>query len=39
MAESRMDDKTRMIPLAFLKESIPYYKAAGLGKKVKEVVY
>ena len=37
MADHRMDDETRMIPLTFLKESIPYYKLAGLNKKVKEV--
>lgn len=37
MADSRMDDETRMIPLSLLKEAIPYYKLSGLVKKVKEV--
>lgn len=37
MAEYRVDDDSRMIPLGFYKESIPYFKAAGLYKKVKEV--
>lgn len=37
MADYRMDDETRMIPLSFLKEAIPYYKLAGNEKKVKEV--
>lgn len=37
MAEHRMDDESRMIPLGFYKEAIPYFKAAGLNKKVKEV--
>jgi len=32
-----MDDETRMIPLGLLKEAIPYYKHAGLDKKVREV--
>jgi hypothetical protein len=37
MAHSRMDDESRMIPLSLFKEAIPYYKLAGLTKKVKEV--
>ena len=37
MADHRMDDETRMVPLSFLKEAIPYYKLAGLDKKVKEI--
>jgi hypothetical protein len=37
LVDSRMDDETRMIPLSFLKEAIPYYKLAGLVKKIKEV--
>jgi Domain of unknown function (DUF4209) len=37
MADYRMDDESRMIPLSFLKEAIPYYKLAGLDEKVHEV--
>jgi len=37
MADFRMDDESRMIPLSFLKESLPYYKLAGLDKKVREI--
>lgn len=37
MANHRMDDETRMIPLSFLKEAIPYYKLAGSEKKVREI--
>lgn len=37
MADFRMDDDSRMIPLSFLKEAIPYYKLAGMDKKVREV--
>lgn len=37
MAEHRLDDESRMIPLGFYKEAIPYFKAACLNKKVKEV--
>ncbi len=37
MADLRMDDDSRMIPLSFLKEALPYYKLAGLDKKVREV--
>lgn len=37
MADFRMDDESRMIPLSFLKEAIIYYKAAGLHNKVKKI--
>jgi hypothetical protein len=37
MAETRMDDETRMVPLSLYKDAITYYKAAGLNKKVKEI--
>lgn len=37
MAESRMDDETKMIPLSFYKEAIPYYKLAGQNKKAKQI--
>lgn len=37
MAEYRMDDESRIVPLRFYKEAIPYFKAAGLHKKVKAV--
>ncbi len=37
MADHRMDDETRIVPLGLLKEAIPYFKSAGLDKKVKEV--
>ncbi len=36
MADHRMDDKTRIVPLDFLKEAIPYYKNAGATEKVKQ---
>ena len=37
MADFRMDDESKMLPLSFLKEAIPYYKLAGLDKKVLEI--
>lgn len=36
VAEYRMDDETRLVPLKFLRDAIPYYKLAGLSNKVKE---
>ncbi len=36
MAEYRMDDESRMIPLTFYKEAISYYKKAHHSKKVKK---
>lgn len=35
-AKSRIDDETKMIPLSFYQQAIPYYKKAGLSKKVRE---
>jgi hypothetical protein len=37
MAEQRMDDETRMIPLSLYKDAITYYKATGFDKRVKEI--
>lgn len=37
MADFRSDDDSNMIPLSFLRESIIYYKQAGLESKVKEI--
>ena len=37
MAYFRLDDESKMLPLSFLKEAIPYYKLAGLDKKVLEI--
>lgn len=36
MAESRMDDETKMIPLNLYKDAISYYKLAGAVKKIKD---
>ncbi len=35
MADNRMDDESRMIPLSFIKDAIPFYKNAGLDQKVR----
>ncbi|MFM8739769.1 MAG: hypothetical protein ACKOC0_06150, partial [Cytophagales bacterium] len=37
MAEYRMDDESRIVPLRFFKEAIPYFKAAGLEKRVRQI--
>lgn len=37
MANYRMDDESRIIPLSLLKQAIPYYKLAGLDKKVHKI--
>lgn len=37
MAEYRMDDETRIVPLRFYKEAILYYKAAGFENRVRQI--
>jgi hypothetical protein len=39
MADHRMDDESRIVPLGFLQEAIFYFKAGGCDKKVKETEY
>jgi hypothetical protein len=37
MAEHRMDDESRIVPLRLFKEAIPYFKAAGLENRVRQI--
>ncbi|XZF14857.1 DUF4209 domain-containing protein [Chitinophagaceae bacterium MMS25-I14] len=37
LAENKMDDTSRMLPLSFLKDALPFYKLAGAQKKIKQV--
>jgi len=37
MAESRLDDETKIVPLRFYEEALPYYRAAGQARKLKEI--